>query len=76
MFPSRYSSAPALIWDAMLSLTKVKLDLISAVDMYLFFEKDMRGGASYISKRCSKASNKYLTSYDPKRPAKYVLRQK
>ena len=32
----------------------------------------MRGGVSYISKRYSKANNKYLTSYDPKKPSKYI----
>ena len=48
----------------MLSMTKVKLNLISDVDKYLFFEKGMRGDVSYISKRYSKANN-YLT-FDPK----------
>ena len=32
----------------------------------------MRGGVSYISKRYSKANNKYLTSYDPKKPTKHI----
>ena len=36
---SHYLSAPVLSWDAMLSMTKVKLDPISAVDMYLYFLK-------------------------------------
>ena len=49
----------------MLSMTKVKLDLISDVAMYLLLENSIRGGVSYISKRYSK-TNKYLTSYDPK----------
>ena len=61
-----------LTWVAMLSMTKVKLDLISDVSMYLFFEKDMRGGVIYISKRYSKANKKYLTCYNPKKPMKYI----
>ena len=32
----------------------------------------MRGSVSYISKRYSKVNNKYLTSYDPKKPTKYI----
>ena len=39
-------------------MTKVELDLIPGVDMYLLFEKGMTGGVSYISKRQSKANNK------------------
>ena len=37
--------------DAILIITKVELELISDADMYLFFEKGMRGGVSYIFKR-------------------------
>ena len=55
----------------MLSLTKVKLDLISDIYMYLLFEKCIKGGVSDISKRYSKANNKYLTSYNPKKQTKY-----
>ena len=50
---SHYLSAPALSWDAMLIMTKFGLDLISDVEMCLFFEKGMRNGVSYISKRLS-----------------------
>ena len=32
----------------------------------MFFEKGVRGGASYISKRYRKFSNKYFKSYDSK----------
>ena len=55
----------------MFNMTKVELDLLLDVDMYFFFEKEIKGGAFYISKRYSKANNKYLTSYDPKKPANY-----
>ena len=40
-------------------MTKIELDLISDVEMYLFFEKRRRDIVSDISKRYSKASNKY-----------------
>ena len=60
---SHYLIAPALSWDAIFNMTKVELDLISDVDMHLFVEQGMRGGVSFISKRCNKA-NKYLTPCD------------
>ena len=40
--------------------------------MYLFIEKGLRGGISYIAKRYSKANNKYIKSYDPTKPSKYI----
>ena len=57
--PSHYLSSPALRWDAMLNITEVKLELISDLDMYIFFEKDMSGGVSYIFNTYGKANNKY-----------------
>ena len=45
---------------------KVKIELISDEKMYLFFERGVRGGVSYICKRYSKANNKYLKADKPK----------
>ena len=55
LWQSHYLNAPALSWDAMPCMTKIELELIWDVDMYLFFEKTMRDGVSYIFKRYSKA---------------------
>ena len=71
--PSIYLSAPALSCDAVLNMTKVELQLISDLDMYILIQKGMRGGASYISNRYSKASNKCLKSYDPKQESKHII---
>ena len=40
--------------------------------MHLFIAKGMRGGISYITKKYSKADNKYIKSYDDKKPNKYI----
>ena len=37
---------PPLNWYAMLNMTKVELDLISDVEMFLLFEEGMRGTVS------------------------------
>ena len=66
-------SAPASSSDVMLSMTKVQLDLISNVEMYLFFQEDIRCNVCHIFKRYSKTNNKYLLCYDPKKPTKYII---
>ena len=43
----------------MLKMTGVKLEKISDIDKYLFIEKGLRGGISYIAKEYAKANNKY-----------------
>ena len=55
-----YFSSPGLSWDAICKMTNIELKLISNTEMLLFIEKGMRGGISYISKRYSKANNKYI----------------
>ena len=62
--PCHCFSAPGLGWDAMLKMTGIELEFIDDIDMYLFIEKGMRGGISYIAKRYSKANNKYVKNYD------------
>ena len=56
----------------MLKMTGVKLEKISDIDKYLFIEKGLRGGISYIAKRYAKANNKYMKNYDPTKPSIYI----
>ena len=70
--PCHYFSSPGLSWDAMLKMTDIKLEKISDIDKYLFIEKGLRGGISYIAKRYAKANNKYMNDYDPKKPSTFI----
>ena len=70
--PCHYLSSPGLSWDAMLKMTRIELDLISDIDMYLFITKRMRGGITYIAKRHGKANNKYMKWYDSSKESKYI----
>ena len=72
-FSCHYLGAPALSWDTILNMAKFWVELISDADMYLFFEKDMRGIVSYIFKRYCKANKKYLKSSDPTRGWKHII---
>ena len=71
--PCHYFTSPGLSWDAMLKMTKVKLELMTHINMYQFIEKGMRGGVSYIANRYGKANNKYMEGYDEKKPSKYIM---
>ena len=66
-------SAPCLSWNAMLKMIKIELELAPDPEMYMFFEKGVRGGITCISNRYSKANNKYLKCYDPKQESKHVI---
>ena len=70
---SHYLRLPVLSWDAMIKMTKTELELILVPDMYIFFEKDTRGGICCISNRYSKDNNKYLKSYEPKQESKHII---
>ena len=70
--PCHYFSSPGLSWDAMCKMTKIELELISDNSMYLFIEKGMRGGISYIAERYNKANNKYMTDYDCSEESKFI----
>ena len=75
LFPSHYLSISALSWDAMLNMTKIEVELLLHADMYLLFEKYMRGGVSYISQRHRKANSQYLISYHPKQELKEFIKE-
>ena len=70
--PNHYVSA-SLSWDIILNTPEVELKRVPDTEMYLFFEKDMRGGVLFISKIYSKANSKYLKFYDPKQETKYII---
>ena len=59
--PCHYFSSPGLSWDATLKITKIELELISNIDMYLFVEKEMR--------EISKA----MKSYNDNKKSKYIM---
>ena len=64
--PLNYVGTPSFGWDAMLLKTGVELELLKDIEMYLFYEKGIRGGQSVIFQKFCKGNNKYLSDYDPK----------
>ena len=57
---TKFLSAPGLAWEAALKKTKVKLDLITDINMLLIAEKEIRGGICHSIYRYAKPNNKYM----------------
>ena len=61
---ARFLTALGLAWQAAFKKTKVKLDLLTDINMLLMVEKSIRGGIYHAIHRYSKANNKYMKAYD------------
>ena len=70
--PAKFLSAPGLAWQAALKKTKVKLDLLTDIDMLLMVEKGIRGGICHSIYRYAKANNKYMKDYDKNKESSYL----
>ena len=74
--PLHYYKTPSLSWDAMLKCTKVELELITDIDMYLMVEKGLRGGMCMVSEnRFYRANNPEVPGYDPSKPTTWLTYQ-
>ena len=56
--PAKFLSASGLAWQAALEKTRVKLDLLTDIDMLLMLEKGIRGGICHSIYQYAKANNK------------------
>ena len=80
--PAKFLSPTWLGWQASLRKTKVKLDLVTDIDVLLMVEKFIREGICHSIYRYAKPNNKYMKDYDKnKKPSNngmkiiYVVRQ-
>ena len=53
-------------------MTGIELEKISDIDQYLFIEKGLRRGISYIAERHSKVNNEYCPDYDKNKPSTFI----
>ena len=56
--PACFLTAPGLVWQAVLKKTKVKLDILTDIDMLFMVEKGIRGGTCHTIYQYAKANNK------------------
>ena len=58
---------------SMFKKTKVKLELLTDIDMLLMLEKGTRGGICQAIHRCAKANNKYMKNYNKNIESSYII---
>ena len=64
---AKFLSAPGLAWQATLKKTKVKLDLLTDINMLLMVEKGVIGGICHSIYQYAKANKKYMKDYNKKK---------
>ena len=64
--PAKFLSAPRLAWQAASKRPKVKLDLLTDIDILLMVQKDIRGGKCHSIYNYAKANNKYMKADEKK----------
>ena len=52
--------------------TKVKLELLTNINMLLMVEKGIRGGICHAVHRNAKANKKYMKNYDKNKESSYI----
>ena len=67
-----FLSTPGLAQQAALKETKVKLDLLTDIDMLLMVEKGIKEGICHSIYPYAKANNKYMKDYDKNKESSYL----
>ena len=60
------------MWQATLRKTKVKVGLLTDIDMLLMIEKGIRGGICHSIYGYAKANSKYMKDYDKNKESTYI----
>ena len=70
--PAKLLLALGLAWQAALKKTKVRLDLLTNIDMLLIVKEGIKGGICRSIYRYAKANNKYMKDYDKNKDSSYL----
>ena len=70
--PAKFLSAFGLAWQAALKKTKVKLDLLTDIDLLLMVEKGIRGRIYHSICQDAKTNTKYVKDYDINKELSYI----
>ena len=69
---AKFLSAPGLSWQGALKKTRVKLHLLTDIDMLLMVKKGIRGGICHGIHRYAKANNNCIKNYDKNKESSYL----
>ena len=70
--PLHFVSVPELAWQACLKKTGVELELLTDIDKLLMGKEGIRGRTCQVSRRYSKANNKYMKDFDKNKESAYI----
>ena len=70
--PAYYFSAPGLSWQSCLKKTSVTLELLTDENMFLLYEKGIRGGMCNVVQKYAVANNKYMKNYDNTKDSLFI----
>ena len=73
--PIHSYTLPSFLWQAMLKMTKIELELISDSDIYLFLMDSIRGGITVCNKKFLHVNNKYTKKVHDECSDKKVMKK-
>ena len=71
--PAYFLTTPGLSWWACLKKTGGKLELSTDENMFLTYEKGIRGGICNKVHSCAEANNKYMKNYDKNKKSSFLM---
>ena len=71
--PAYFLTTPGLSWWACLKKTSVKLKLLRDENMFLMYEKGIRGGMCQVTYNYAEANNKYMKNYDKNKESSFLM---
>ena len=72
LYPAHFLSAPGLRLQACLKKTRVKIELLTDIDMLLIIQDGIRGGICQSIHRYAETNNKYMKNYNKNKKSSYL----
>ena len=70
--PAHFLSSPGLAWQSCLKQTRIKLELLTDIEMLLMIKNAVKGGMYHTIYRYARANIKYMKNYDKNKESSYI----